>query len=61
VAAAQFEAIGGGSSNAAKIVLAGIAGLVFVGLMLVVAAVVTRRRTGGVSSTTSGTKVGSKV
>jgi hypothetical protein len=61
VAAAQFEAIGGSSSNAAKVVLAGIAGLVFVGLMLVLAAVVTRRRTGGVSSTTSDTKVGTKV
>ena len=61
VAAAQFEALGGGSSNAAKVVLAGIAGLVFVGLMLVLAAVITRRRTGGLSSTTSDTKVGSKV
>ena len=61
VAAAQFEAIGGSSSNTAKVVLAGIAGLVFVGLMLVLAAVVTKRRTGGVSSTTSGTKIGTKV
>jgi hypothetical protein len=61
VAAAQFEAIGGPSSNTAKVVLAGIAGLVFVALMLVLAAVITRRRTGGVSSTTSDTKVGSKV
>jgi hypothetical protein len=61
VAAAQFEAIGGGSSNAAKVVLAGIAGLVFVGVMLVLAAVITRRRTGGVPSTATGTKVGTKV
>lgn len=61
VAAAQFEAIGGGSSNTAKVVLAGIVGLVFVGLMLVLAAVVTKRRTVGVSSATSSTKVGTKV
>lgn len=61
IAAAQFEAIGGGSSNAAKVVLAGIAGLIFVGLMLVLAALVTKRRTGGVSSATSDTKVDTKV
>ncbi len=61
VAAAQFEAIGGASSNTAKVVLAGIAGLVFVGLMLVLAAVVTKRRTGGVSSATTDSKIGTKV
>ena len=61
VAAAQFETIGGGSSNAAKVVLAGIAGLVFVGLMLVLAAVVTKGRTRSLTSTTSGTKIGTKV
>ena len=44
VAAVQFEAIGGGASKTAKIVLAGAAGLVGVGLALVVAALLSRRR-----------------
>lgn len=62
VAAAQFEAIGaGGSSNTARIVLAGVAGLIFVGLMLMLAAVVTKRRTGGLSSTAGAAKVETKV
>jgi hypothetical protein len=47
IAAAQFEAVGGGSSRTAKIVLAGIVGLLVVGLMLVLAAVVSRRGSGG--------------
>ena len=46
VAAAQFEAIGGGSSKAAKVVLAGVAGLLAVGVVLFLGALVTRRRTG---------------
>jgi hypothetical protein len=45
VAAAQFEAIGGGSSKTAKVVLAGIAGLLAVGVVLFLGALVTRRRT----------------
>ena len=45
-AAAQFEAIGGGSSRTAKIVLAGIVGLLVVALMLVAAAMFQRRATG---------------
>lgn len=49
IAAAQFEAIGGGSSSAAKVALAGVVGLLAVGLMLLLGAVVTRRR-GGDSS-----------
>ena len=61
VAAAQFEAIGGGSSNTAKVVLAGVAGLVFVGVMLVLAAAITKRRTGGTSSATDHATLGSKV
>jgi len=62
IAAAQFQAIGGGTSATAKVVLAGVVGLLVVGLMLVLAAVVTKRRTGGVSlSTTDAKKVGSKV
>jgi hypothetical protein len=54
VAAAQFEALGGGSSKAAKVALAAIAGLLAVGVILFLGAVVTRRRTGG--STPAGTK-----
>jgi len=46
VAAAQFEAIGGGSSRTAKLVLAGAVGLLVVGLAVLLAAMLTRRRTG---------------
>jgi hypothetical protein len=42
-------------------VLAGVVGLLFVGLILVLAAVATKRRTGGVSSEAAGAKVGTKV
>ena len=45
IAAAQFEAIGGGASNAAKVVLAAVVGLLVVGLVLLVGAMVTRRGT----------------
>ena len=62
IAAAQFQALGGGTSSTAKVVLAGVVGLLVVGLMLVLAAVVTKRPTGGVpSSTTDAKNVGSKV
>ncbi|MDQ4090436.1 MAG: hypothetical protein M3163_09060, partial [Actinomycetota bacterium] len=44
---AQFEAIGGGTPRAAKIVLAAVAGLLAVGLILLAVAVGSRRRTGG--------------
>lgn len=44
IAAAQFEAIGGGASKSVKMVLAGIAGLVAVGLVLVVVALASSRR-----------------
>jgi photosystem II stability/assembly factor-like uncharacterized protein len=44
---AQFKAIGGGTSKAAKIVAAGVVGLLAVGLMLLVAALIVRSREGG--------------
>jgi len=47
VAAAQFEAIGGGASKAAKIVFAGVIGLLAVGLALTVVALLSRKRVGG--------------
>jgi hypothetical protein len=43
---AQFAAVGAGSSKAAKVVLAGVAGLVAVGLVLLVVALASRRRAG---------------
>ena len=46
VAEAQFSAIGGGASKTSKVILAGIAGLLFVGLALVVVALVARGRGG---------------
>jgi hypothetical protein len=64
IAAAQFEAIGGGTSSTAKVVLAGVVGLLAVGLVLLVAALVTRSRTPGGASTASGSEkraVGTKV
>ena len=47
VSTAQFRAVGGGTSNAAKIALAGVIGLLAVGLVLLLAALAFRRRTGG--------------
>ncbi|MDQ2826144.1 MAG: exo-alpha-sialidase [Actinomycetota bacterium] len=48
LAAAQFEAIGGGgSSRTAKVVLAGALGLLVVGVAVLLAAMATRRRAGG--------------
>ncbi|MGH9226391.1 MAG: sialidase family protein [Acidimicrobiales bacterium] len=41
--AVQFEAIGGGSSETAKVILAGAVGLLSIGLILLVAALVSRR------------------
>ena len=46
-AAVQFEAVGGGTSAATKVVLAGVVGLMAVGLILVVVALAARRRAGG--------------
>ena len=45
-AVAQFTAVGGGTSKAAKLVLAGAVGLLAVGLVLLVAALAVRGRTG---------------
>ena len=50
VAAVQYEALGGGTSNAAKVALAGVIGLLVVGLALVVISRVTGNRGGGPSS-----------
>jgi hypothetical protein len=54
-AAVQFEAIGGGSSDTAKVVLAGVVGLLAVSLMLLLGAVLTRRGGGSTPSTTAQT------
>ena len=42
----QFEAVGGGASKAAKLALAGVVGLLAVGVALSISALVSRRRTG---------------
>ncbi|MGH9276766.1 MAG: hypothetical protein ACRD12_01450 [Acidimicrobiales bacterium] len=47
ISAAQFAPIATGSSDAAKIVLAAVVGLLIVGVALVVAATISRRRVGG--------------
>lgn len=61
IAAAQFSEIGGGTSNAAKVALAGVVGLLVVGLILLVGAMVTRGRTGRGSDAAEGSKTASKV
>ncbi len=50
VSAVQFEAIGGGSSNAVKIVLAGVIGLLAVGLILLLVGQLGRRGAGPASA-----------
>ena len=47
VAAAQYKALGGGTSTAVKSALAGVVGLLLVGLVLLVVSVGQRRRAGG--------------
>ena len=47
VSAAQFEAIGAGTSKTAKIVFAGVIGLLAVGLALTVVALLSKKRSGG--------------
>ncbi|MGH9264636.1 MAG: sialidase family protein [Acidimicrobiales bacterium] len=47
ISAAQFESVGGGMSTALQVALAAVAGLLLVGLALVVSALVMRRREGG--------------
>jgi len=56
LSAAQFEAIGGGTSSAAKVVLAGVVGLLVVGIVLLLGAMVTRRGTKGDLSATTGSE-----
>ena len=46
----QFKAVGGGTSKVAKAILAGIIGLVAVGVVLVIAAFASRRRAGPTSA-----------
>ena len=49
VAAVQYEALGGGTSDAAKVALAGVVGLLAVGLVLILASRFTRNRGDGSS------------
>jgi hypothetical protein len=59
---AQFAAVGAGSSKVAKAVLAGVAGLVAVGLVLLVVALASRRRAGpGRPSKKAATKTPARV
>ena len=51
VSAVQFEAIGGGTSDTAKIVLAGVVGLLVVGLILVVVGQLGRKGSGPAAPT----------
>jgi hypothetical protein len=48
---AQFAAVGAGSSKAAKVVLAGVVGLLAVGLVLTIVALASKRRSGGAPPT----------
>ena len=56
VSAAQFEAIGAGTSKTAKIVFAGVIGLLGVGLALTVVALLSRKRSGGAPTTSKPAK-----
>jgi len=59
VAGVQFEAIGGGASSAAKVALAGVVGLLAVGLILLLVGMAGRRGEGaGASTSTSKTPAG---
>lgn len=61
IAAAQFEALAGGTSTAARYVLAAVVGLLAVGLILVLAAFVTRRGTAPAAAPASIDKAKTKV
>ena len=54
VSAVQFEAIGGGSSDAAKVVLAGVVGLLAVGVILLLVGQSGRRRSGPDATSSEG-------
>jgi hypothetical protein len=59
-AVVQFQAVGPAANNTARIVLAGVAGLLVVGLVLLVAAVTAKRRAGP-ATTTAGDKARAQV
>ena len=59
-AAYQYEVLGGGMSTTVKAVLAGVVGLLFVGLVLLAVSVGQKRRVGGTSTTKEEEKVGAK-
>ncbi len=62
VSSVQFAAVGGGASKVTKAILAGLAGLVLVGLVLLLAARAGGRSTGRTSTRqTTGTKTGAPV
>jgi hypothetical protein len=55
-ASVQFTAVGGGTSKAAKLVLAGVVGLLVVGLILLVVALASRRSTGAAPAKRAATR-----
>lgn len=61
MAAAQFEAIGGGSSKTATVVLAGAVGLLFLGLAVLIAAMTSRRRAGPAANAPGAGKAAARV
>lgn len=57
----QFEMVGGGTSNAAKVALAAVAGLILVGLILLGVAVRAKRSSSPAPTDTVGDRAGAKV
>jgi hypothetical protein len=60
-AAVQFDVVGGGTSNAAKVALAAVGGLILVGLVLLAVAVSSKRRTPSAPRTTVGDRADANV
>ena len=60
-AAVQFKVVGGGTSNAAKVALAAVGGLILVGLILLAVAVSSKRRTPSAPRTTVGDRADAAV
>jgi hypothetical protein len=60
-AAVQFKVVGGGTSNAAKVALATVGGLILVGLILLAVAVSSKRRTPSAPRTTVGDRADAAV
>ena len=56
VAAVQFEKVGGGTSNTAQVILAGVLGLLAVGVILLAVGFLERRRSGGARSATTSSR-----